>query len=141
MCASSFMDPAWHAGASRRRSERFSRRLRGHPRYMASSTAREERAPDSPAHLPKRQWRDVGKRAIQEFKQDNITDFAAALTYYGVLALFPALLVLVSILGLLGKNTTQPLIDNLTGFAPGSARDILTNAIRNLQSSSASGVA
>jgi membrane protein len=98
-------------------------------------------SPDDPTDLTKRTWKDTGKRALKEFKEDNIQDFAAALTYYGVLALFPALLVLVSILGLLGKGTTQPLIDNLTALAPGSARDILSNAIKNLQSSSASGVA
>jgi membrane protein len=103
--------------------------------------ARSGRGPDDPTDLTKQSWKDTFKRALREFKEDNIQDFAAALTYYGVLALFPALLVLVSILGLLGKGTTQPLIDNLTGLAPGSARDILTNAIKNLQSSSASGVA
>jgi membrane protein len=98
-------------------------------------------APDDPTDLTKRTWKDTFKRALREFKEDNIQDFAAALTYYGVLSLFPALLVLVSILGLLGKNTTQPLIDNLTGLAPGSARDIISSAIKNLQSSSASGFA
>jgi len=69
-------------------------------------------------------------------KEDDLTLLAAALTYYGVLAIFPALLVLVSILGLLGASTTQPLIDNLASLTPGAARDVVTNAIRNLQSAS-----
>jgi membrane protein len=103
--------------------------------------ARAGGAPDDPTDLSKSSWKDTFKRALREFKEDNIQDFAAALTYYGVLSLFPALLVLVSILGLLGQSTTQPLIDNLTGLAPGSARDILTNAIRNLQNSQTSGLA
>ena len=42
-----------------------------------------------------------------------MTDWAAALTYYGILSIFPALLVLVSVLGLVGGSATQPLIDNL----------------------------
>jgi membrane protein len=94
------------------------------------------RTPETPADLSKRSWKEVVKRTIREFKEDDLTLLAAALTYYGVLSLFPALLVLVSILGLLGSSTTQPLIDNLAGLAPGAARDVVTNAIRNLQSAS-----
>ena len=75
------------------------------------------------------------KRTIAEFKEDNLTDWAAALTYYGVLSIFPALLVVVSILGVIGESATQPLIDNLGAVAPGSAQEIFTSAIRNLQSS------
>jgi membrane protein len=77
----------------------------------------------------------VLKRTVTEFKEDNLTDWAAALTYYGVLAIFPALLVLVSILGLVGESATQPLIDNLGSVAPGPAKDIFTSAIENLQGS------
>ncbi len=83
--------------------------------------------------------RDTGvlptlKRTLREFKEDNLTDWAAALTYYGVLSLFPMLIVLVSILGLVGTSATQPLIDNLGAVAPGPAKDIFTSAIENLQS-------
>src|SRR3712207_719423 len=67
------------------------------------------------------------------FRSDDLTLLAAALTYYGVLSLFPGLLVLVSVLGLLGDSTTQPLIDNLTALAPTEARDVVTNALENLQ--------
>jgi membrane protein len=80
-----------------------------------------------------RHWWPVLKRTIREFREDNLTDWAAALTYYGVLAIFPALIVLVSILGLVGESATQPLIDNLGTVAPGPAKDIFTSAIRNLQ--------
>jgi membrane protein len=73
------------------------------------------------------------KRTVKEFQADNLTDWAAALTYYAVLAIFPALIVLVSILGLVGESATQPLIDNLGAVAPGPAKEIFTNAIKNLQ--------
>ena len=66
---------------------------------------------------------------------DDLTDQAAALTYYGVLAIFPALIALVSILGLVGHSATQPLIENLGKLAPGSARSIFTSAVENLQRS------
>jgi membrane protein len=75
------------------------------------------------------------KRTVKEFQEDNLTDWAAALTYYAVLAIFPALIVLVSILGLVGESATQPLIDNLGAVAPGPAKEIFTNAIKNLQGS------
>jgi membrane protein len=80
-----------------------------------------------------RHWWPVLKRTVREFKEDNLTDWAAALTYYGVLAIFPALIVLVSILGLVGESATQPLIDNLGAVAPGPAKEIFTSAIENLQ--------
>jgi membrane protein len=96
---------------------------------------REERAPDSPTDVSGKGWFATLKRTITEFKEDNLTDWAAALTYYGILAIFPALLAMVSILGLLGQDTTQSLIDNLGKVAPGPAKDIFTNAIKNLQKS------
>ena len=94
---------------------------------------RRDRAPDDPTDLGARGWWAALKRTVREFKDDNLTDWAAALTYYGVLAIFPALIVLVSILGLVGESATQPLIDNLGEFAPGPAKEIVTNAIENLQ--------
>ena len=93
------------------------------------------RAPETPTDLEKQSWWAVLKRTVREFKEDNVTDWAAALTYYGVLAIFPAILALVSILGLLGPSTTQPLIDNVGKVAPGPAKDIVTTAIQNLQKS------
>ena len=75
------------------------------------------------------------KRTAKEFQRDNLTDWAAALTYYGILAIFPALIALVSVLGLIGDSATQPLIDNLGSVAPGPAREIFTGAIENLQRS------
>jgi membrane protein len=95
----------------------------------------EGRAPDDVTDLPKQSFKDVVKRAFREFSDDNVTDWAAALTYYGVLSIFPMLLVLVSLLGLFGQSVTQPLIDNVGTVAPGPAKDIVTNAIQNLQKS------
>jgi membrane protein len=84
----------------------------------------------------------VLKRTVREFKEDNLTDWAAALTYYGILAIFPALLALLSVLGVIGPSATQPLLDNLKTVAPGPANDIVSGAIKNLQKSQgAAGVA
>jgi membrane protein len=91
--------------------------------------------PDSPPDLGGRGWLSILKRTVREFKADNLTDWAAALTYYGILALFPAIIVLVSILGLVGSSATQPLLDNLTTVAPGPAKDIITGAIKQVSAS------
>ncbi|MFK8906532.1 YihY/virulence factor BrkB family protein [Streptomyces sp. YS-3] len=93
----------------------------------------ERREPDTPTKLPKRAWGAVLKGALREFKDDELTDRAAALTYYGVLSLFPALLVLVSLLGITGKSATDSVLENIKKFAPGSARDIITHAVEQLQ--------
>jgi membrane protein len=93
---------------------------------MASTTA------DRTRRLPRRAWGGVLKRTFSEFRADDLTDLAAALTYYGILSIFPALVAVVSILGLIGHSATQPLLDNLQSFAPGPARDILANALRGL---------
>jgi membrane protein len=94
----------------------------------------EETAPDQPTDLPRPAWGGVFKRTFKEFSADNLTDLAAALTYYGVLAIFPMLIVIVSVLGLIGHSVTQPLINNLSTVAPGAAKQIFTSAIHNIQS-------
>jgi membrane protein len=80
------------------------------------------------------------KRTIKEFSDDKLPHWAAALTYYAVLSIFPALVAVVSILGVIGASAIQPLIDNLTAVAPGPAKQIMTNALTGLQQSSGSGV-
>src|ERR687896_1654712 len=92
-------------------------------------------APDEPTDLRKRSWLGVLKRTGREFSDDNLTDWAAALTYYSILSIFPALIALVSVLGLIGDSATQPLIDNIGAVAPGPAKEIFTSAIENLQRS------
>jgi membrane protein len=89
--------------------------------------------PDKPGELDRGSWWQAIKRTVREFREDNLTDWAAALTYYAILAVFPALLALVSIVGLMGSSTTQSLIENLGQVAPGPAKDIFTSAIENLQ--------
>jgi membrane protein len=111
---------------------------------MATSDARSAggEAPEGFTDLSSGSWMDALKRTLKAFKADKLTDWAAALTYYGVLAIFPALLVVVSVLGLIGTSVTDSLISNLEDVAPGPAQEIFTNAIRNLEGArGASGVA
>jgi len=93
----------------------------------------QKQKPKQPTDVPKPAWGGVIKRTMREFQDDNLTDLAAALTYYGVLAIFPMLIVIVSILGLIGNSVTQPLIQNLGAVAPGAAQTIFKNAVTNIQ--------
>ncbi|MBZ9593788.1 MULTISPECIES: YihY/virulence factor BrkB family protein [Streptomyces] len=99
----------------------------------------EERAPAGPTELPARSWKAVLRGTAKEFGDDELADRAAALTYYGVLAIFPALLVLVSLLGLAGASTAGRVLDTLQQLAPGSARDVIGDAVEQLQGRSGVG--
>ena len=93
-------------------------------------------APDSPTDLGGTSKKATLKRTLTEFSADNLTDWAAALTYYGVLAVFPAIIALVSIIGFLPSSTTDSLLQNVSSVAPGPAKQILTNTINSLSGSS-----
>jgi membrane protein len=92
-------------------------------------------APKGPTRLSRRSWRGVFSRTFKEYKADNLSDSAAALTYYGVLAIFPAAIALISIVGLIGHSATSTLINNLGKLAPGTARTVFISAIQGLQKS------
>ena len=93
-------------------------------------------------HQPKGVERKTGvwptlRRTVLEFQEDNLTDWAATLTYYGLLALFPALIVLVSIVGLVGdpESTTNTLTDIVTRVGPASAAGTFAGPIRQVTES------
>ena len=89
--------------------------------------------PDEPTRLSGSSWLAAGRRTLAEFKNDFLQDRAAALTYYGIQAIFPGILVLVSLLGVVGRSVTQPLITNVANAVPGNVRTILLNAVTRLQ--------
>jgi membrane protein len=84
------------------------------------------------------------KRTLQEFQEDNLTDWAAALTYYGLLSLFPALIAMVSLIGIFGdpKTTTQSLTEIITEIGPESAAETFSGPIESIvESRGTAGVA
>ena len=76
------------------------------------------------------------KRTASEFREDNLTDWAAALTYYGLLSLFPALIAMVSLLGLFGdpETTTASLTEIITAIGPESAAQTFEGPIDSVVS-------
>lgn len=104
--------------------------LRTHPRRDLATE------PSSPRDISAAGWRSILRRAVREFKHDDVTDRAAALAYFGVLAIFPGVLVLISVLGLLGESSTQKLLDNLGQLAPGGVNSFLRTVIEQVQGKS-----
>ena len=80
----------------------------------------------------------VLKRTFTEFQEDNITDWAAALTYYGLLSLFPALIAMVSLIGLFGNptSTTRTLTEIVTELGPNSAASTFKGPIESIAGNS-----
>jgi YihY family inner membrane protein len=97
------------------------------------TTRRASAAPESPTKMSPAAWWAAVKRIFGEYKADNLSDWAAALTYYSVLSIFPAMLVIVSLVGLGGKSVSQDLISHVGSLAPGSVKQVLVNALTELQ--------
>jgi membrane protein len=100
---------------------------------MGTHTKQELVGLEQPAALPKRSWGAVLRRSIRIYRRGGLPDQAAALTYYGILAIFPGLLALLSIMGLLGRSTTQAFLDDAHKFVPGGVNSFLHSAIRNVE--------
>ncbi len=106
--------------------------------------AEDDGKPDSPAEMKKPSWRYVARKTAREFSKDQCTDLAAALTYYTVLAMFPAFIALISLIGLFGQGpkTVATLLDILRQLGAGSAASTLEPTLTGLANQpSAAGVA
>ena len=99
-----------------------------------TEATRSEPAPDSPTGLTKHSWLYVARKTAREFSRDECTDLAAALTYYAVLALFPAIIALLSLVGLVGQgpSTVKTIIDVLNQVGAGSIANTLQRPLQDL---------
>ncbi|CCH79337.1 Putative membrane protein, ribonuclease BN-like family (fragment) [Nostocoides japonicum T1-X7] len=88
---------------------------------------------ESPAQLPKESLRATVRRAWSEFGNDHVTDLAAGLTYYAVLAVVPGLVVLVALLGLMGPDVTDEVLSRVRAMAPGSSAQTIATLIHQAQ--------
>ncbi len=101
------------------------------------------RKPDSPGDLTKPSWMYVARKTAREFSDDQCTDLAAALTYYSVLALFPAIIALLSLVGLVSepKTTVDTLLQILSDIGAKSAANTLGPTLEQLAQSQGAGLA
>lgn len=111
----------------------------GEAKVVPNSAEAVEQEPDKPTQMSARSWMAVLRRTAGEFRSDELSDRAAALTYYGFLAVFPTLLLAVSVLGLLGSSAVNTVLDNVQKLAPGSVRDVLRTAITQVRASRSTG--
>jgi membrane protein len=102
----------------------------------------DSRKPDSPADITKPSWLYILRKTAREFSADQATDLAASLTYYGTLALFPALLAFVSLLGVVGdaEQTTQAILDLLGGLVPADTLQTIEQPLAELTKAPAAGL-
>jgi membrane protein len=110
----------------------------------AAPPADDESKPESPADLTRGSWWYVLKRTVSEFSRDQCTDLAAALTYYAVLAIFPGLLAVVSVLGIVGANNSQvrsTILDVISPLVAPSTLDSVRSLLDQLSGSQAGGYA
>lgn len=100
------------------------------------------RKPDSPTDLDKPSWKYVVRKAVREFSDDQCTDLAAALTYYAVLSIFPALIALVSVLGLVGQaeKSVQTVLDVLRPLVTPSTLNYVEPFVTGLAESQGAGL-
>jgi membrane protein len=104
------------------------------PPHAAAETGR-GRSADTPTEIPARGWKDILWRTYEEFNKDRIMSVAAGVTYYALLALFPAIAALVSIYGLFADPATiQDHLNTLSGFLPGGALDIIREQVTRIAS-------
>jgi membrane protein len=93
-----------------------------------------EVAPEKPTSLPLRSWVRALKGTVREFRADNLTDWAAALTYYSILSIFPAVIALVSIVALVGQHpqTTNAILEIIDDVGPSSAVDTFRGPVESV---------
>src|SRR5688572_1163876 len=91
---------------------------------------------EKPTGLAVGSWGGVLKRTVREFKDDNLTDWAAALTYYSILSIFPALIAFVSIVALVGQHpqTTQGILEIIGEIGPSSAVETFKGPVETVMS-------
>lgn len=101
------------------------------------------RKPDEVSDITGRSWRFVLRKTIREFSADQAPDLAAALTFFSVLAVFPALLAFVSLVGLFGdpRETTEAILELLAAFAPASTIEAVREPIEQLATAPLAGFA
>ena len=102
----------------------------------------DEQAVQSPTELHKSSWTYVARRTVREFSSDQCTDLAAALTYYAVLALFPAAIALTSLLGLVGQGTSavDEVLTIVKGLGGSSIVETVGPTLEDLAQSQAAGL-
>jgi membrane protein len=126
-------DPAQARGQARNADSDFAEKQHASP--QAAAEKGRGRSADAPTEIPARGWKDILWRTYEEFNKDRIMSVAAGVTYYALLAVFPAIAALVSIYGLFADpGTIQDHLNTLSGVLPGGALDIIREQVIRIAS-------
>jgi membrane protein len=107
----------------------------GRAEEVAEREADRGRKADSPSHIPAKGWKDIAWRVYAEFSKDRVLAVAAGVTFYGLLALFPAVGALVSLYGLFADAATiNDHLATMSGFLPGGAMEIIGDQVKRIAS-------
>jgi membrane protein len=125
--------PALARGQARNADSDFAEKQHASP--QAAAEKGRGRSADAPTEIPARGWKDILWRTYEEFNKDRIMSVAAGVTYYALLAVFPAIAALVSIYGLFADpGTIQEHLNTLSGVLPGGALDIIREQVIRIAS-------
>ena len=103
--------------------------------HEASREPGRGREATSPTEIPARGWKDILWRVYEEMNKDRILAVAAGVTFYGLLALFPAIAALVAIYGLFADPATiQDHLNLLSGVLPGGALEVISEQVKRITS-------
>ena len=107
-----------------------------------AAAQQEQRKPDKPTDLRKQSWKYGLRRALKEFSDDQCTDLAAALTYYAVLSLFPAVLAMVSLVGIVGQGprATDALLKIVADIGQPSVVEAVRGPLQSISRSTGAGL-
>jgi membrane protein len=112
----------------------FTEKQHADPHQAASESGRGRKA-DKPTEIPAKGWKDILWRTYEEFGKDRITSVAAGVTYYALLAVFPAIAALVSIYGLFADPATiQDHLNTMSGVLPSGALEIIGEQVKRISS-------
>jgi len=112
----------------------FAEKQHAAPQAAAAEEGRGRKA-ERPTEIPAKGWKDILWRTYEEFGKDRVTSVAAGITYYALLAIFPAIAALVSIYGLFADpGTIQDHLNTVSGFLPGGAIDIIGDQVKRIAS-------
>ncbi|SCY31466.1 membrane protein [Microvirga guangxiensis] len=120
--------------AGAQRDTGFTEKRHADPNSAAREGGRGREA-ETPTEIPARGWKDILWRTYEEFGKDRVTSVAAGVTYYALLAIFPAIAALVSIYGLFADpGTIQEHLNTMSGVLPGGALEIIGEQVTRIAS-------
>ncbi|HEX8416295.1 MAG TPA: YihY/virulence factor BrkB family protein [Methylobacterium sp.] len=100
---------------------------------VADSEPERGRKAETPSDIPAKGWKDIGMRVFHDISENRLVSVAAGVTFYVLLAIFPAIAALVSCYGLIADSSTiNDQLASLQGVLPAGALDIVSEQVKRI---------